>query len=1098
MSGGEMELGRRLAPRVLLRRRLLVLFERLEPSFVLLSAPRGYGKSTLASQLSSMSRFAVSVTVAIEDSLPSDVSVLRALCNTLKTSSCPANGHESRSELIAQSAQLLQGCSGPLCVTFDGIHAFENPEVLFVLHEITSRFAPVRSCLIVTQRQEVDSPRLADPGVWLVSATALKFTEEECREYLDVTLPDRLPSNELERVFEMSGGQPALVSVMARNLALGVEQTREAISPDVQSCYLNLLSACCSPLEQDVLFAAAMLGQGNVNDLAELVDSIPSDAMRTLAARIPLLGIDDARPSTYGTFRVHDIAQAAILSSTFRTYIGASASRIQRDALRLLAMRGRYERLFEVAGEHGTVDDLMEWLEQYGHELVGRCATGLLARCLERVPAVSLLSRPPLLMLQAHLLRMTGDMVDAERKARVALELLCDGSSRKLEQEALELLAGLCLELGRFDALDHYCELLSSYDLGEAEDARRRSRRICALVACGQFGEAQLELQELEVLASTCRESAARALSLKASAFLSAVVLGDMRAATEKYLAEASFREIDLTDALIAKGNAATTLCELGRLARADRLINEVLRQADQLELTYLRHGFSAATAAILAGQGETLPGVLELRAAIEASEALSCAYDVVMNLCFLAMLERAAGLSDDALVSAERAVELAAGVEYQPADWLASLELSASLLLLGDRTLVADRVLRVWQDASEAGCRYISTRASLISSEIERRQANRERAVEIIRESESHLLSESSNFQSAMYVRAFPGLLGVLAKAIGPERLPAHMLRMILPENAEVALPMARDILDEDEWVTLATRILGKSGARRMLRREKGLPQCRVRMFGGLEVKTDHGIVDERAWRKRKARLLFAMLAVRRGKDVPREQLFEYLWPDMNEERARNNLYVVWNAMKNALSPRETRNGEAPPYVENVGGVCRVNARLVRSDLDDFEEGLARARHAESSGDASAAASHYERLAEVYRGDLLPGDIYDDWFAPLRERYRQEFGDAMVRGAQLLEPLGEIGRALGLVRAALAFDPWREDLYQTTLRLQIGSGQRSAAIETYMACRTRLAEDLGLDPSAETRALYDEVLAMEDRPTPEPPGPEPEAAEEG
>ena len=72
---------------------------------------------------------------------------------------------------------------------------------------------------------------------------------------------------------------------------------------------------------------------------------------------------------------------------------------------------------------------------------------------------------------------------------------------------------------------------------------------------------------------------------------------------------------------------------------------------------------------------------------------------------------------------------------------------------------------------------------------------------------------------------------------------------------------------------------------------------------------------------------------------------------------------------------------------------------------------------------------------------------------------------------------------ALQLLRQALTHDAWREDLYQAALRCQIASGQRSAAIDTYMTCMHKLSEDLGLDPSAETKRLYAQVLAMEDPP---------------
>ena len=122
-------------------------------------------------------------------------------------------------------------------------------------------------------------------------------------------------------------------------------------------------------------------------------------------------------------------------------------------------------------------------------------------------------------------------------------------------------------------------------------------------------------------------------------------------------------------------------------------------------------------------------------------------------------------------------------------------------------------------------------------------------------------------------------------------------------------------------------------------------------------------------------------------------------------------------------------------------------------------------------------------RVAEVYRGELLPGEAYDDWFAGLRERCRHDFEDAMLRAASLLEARGDIQGGLGLLRRALQNDPWREDLYQAALRLQILSGQRSAAIETYLTCRSRLVEDLGIDPSLETTRLYEQVLGMEERP---------------
>ena len=100
-----------------------------------------------------------------------------------------------------------------------------------------------------------------------------------------------------------------------------------------------------------------------------------------------------------------------------------------------------------------------------------------------------------------------------------------------------------------------------------------------------------------------------------------------------------------------------------------------------------------------------------------------------------------------------------------------------------------------------------------------------------------------------------------------------------------------------------------------------------------------------------------------------------------------------------------------------------------------------------------------------------------------MRDRYRHEFCDAMLRGSDLALSVDDPATGLQFARRGLGSDPFREDLYQAALRAQIKAGQRSAAIETYFECRSKLIDELGLDPSVETRALYDQVLALEERP---------------
>jgi DNA-binding SARP family transcriptional activator len=446
------------------------------------------------------------------------------------------------------------------------------------------------------------------------------------------------------------------------------------------------------------------------------------------------------------------------------------------------------------------------------------------------------------------------------------------------------------------------------------------------------------------------------------------------------------------------------------------------------------------------------------------------------------AIVLRARGLAEPALDHAEQAFAFFESAGLTIFGALARLEWAATKLALGDVEVASEAAQAIRDDTSLASAAYHQLKADMILAQIESLQGRFSAAVERIAAHTEYILTESSNWQAAMYVRSFPGLLAVFAAAVGPARLPAHLLNCVTPTYAVPALRVARSRLSLADWRVLAGRLIDAEEIATLEAEYKSVPPVRVRVFGGFEVVTPNGPIAERSWRKRKARLLFAMLVTLQGRDVARDQLMEHMWPDMDEARSRNNFYVVWSTMKRALAGEVA--GSVPDCFETVGGLCRSLPEFVSSDLDDFESIVRGLRRAEAVGGADDVLLACDRLAEVYRGDLLPGDLYEDWFAELRDRCRHTFCDALVSGVRILQERRETERAMDLLRRALAVDPWREDLYQLAMELQISRGQRSGAIETYITCQSKLRNELGIDPSVETRSLYQAVLAMEDEPT--------------
>lgn len=249
-------------------------------------------------------------------------------------------------------------------------------------------------------------------------------------------------------------------------------------------------------------------------------------------------------------------------------------------------------------------------------------------------------------------------------------------------------------------------------------------------------------------------------------------------------------------------------------------------------------------------------------------------------------------------------------------------------------------------------------------------------------------------------------------------------------------------------------------------------VPQMRVRLFGGMEVSIAGKVVDPSLFRKQKAKTLLAVLVLHRGKEIARQDLLDIMWPASSPTRAANNLYSLWSALRRAL---ENDRGECPYLVRHQTSY-RIDARYVKSDVDEFEE-LCRMLFF-ARPDARAWAGAFARLQDDFSCDLLPSETGNAYIARLRERYRARTVDAFITAADRLSDAGEPQAALWFAHAALEEAGDREDAYCALMNAQMLAGQRSLAMETFLACRKYMVEELGMDPSARMMRLHRELIS--------------------
>lgn len=1060
---------------VVLTRQRFLTNDSADPSVVVLSAPAGYGKSVLAAQLASQRALAPPIWIDAAPLLSDRESLLRIASMALES-----RGQCVDKTLAAKAERHPSAGSREWSIVFDDLKC---PDVaaLFAVVDALYELTGQNPVVVVTTRDDV--PLFSSAQLLVIKADCLRFSDDEAQSVLDLYGHAGWTPDERRQLVTLSGSWAALLVVLARQSRFSsVKRVVEGgVSPDVYAHLRRVAEEQLSADEIRTLCVMCLMKHARHRQLEQVIGRSPRPALKRIGSVVPLVQVEGSGPDL-GTFRVHDLARDAFADACFAVKHVPDFSGLVVAACRELDRGGRHEDVLALALEHLDDAGLVSWTLREGHEVLASGGLRLLQGVLERLGPSVLLRSPTLLLLHARLLRETSAYREALRKATVARDIARFQEDQAVLSDALLMIARMQLDLGEMaDAVRSLREILDVPDtLTDENRALAESYLGLALAFTGSWTEAQAHSETARSLLDSSKLSADSAASVLT---LSAAVLGVISGRWDEVLGmclRLRVRE-DMSLALMlqCQGNLGSVLSELGRLARAEAVLHETLARCGEHGLRLLAASFTDSMAVVQAGVGHYTSADELTKIAVDGFRRIGDPLEVARVLTYQAVWSRARGAHSRGLEAAEAALEHAGTLGCEWLTWAAALEVAACLCALGDLSAAAKQAESLRSAALEVGALRHWLTADMILAEVARREGRLDEGIERLAEHEEYILTESANWQIAMYVRSFPHLLGMLALALGPEKLPVHLLRMVLPHDAQNTLGACAEILDDEMWRNLATRVVGETDVEH-LERLRNTPLCHVRFFGGFQVRVGEREVLDKHWRKRKARLMFAMLAANQGTEIPREQLYELLWPEMDEPRARNNFYVIWGAMKAALAP-EAEKSTPCPYAENTAGVCRVPRDLVTSDIDEFRLALSEAEEAGKAGESVRAIRAYEQLADVYRGEFLPGDIYEDCFADIRDAFRVDFGDAMLRASELLDAEGDRIRALLMVRRGLKADPAREDLYQAAITLQIALGQRSAAIETYSACRKRLAEELGLDPSSDTLKLYEQVLAMED-----------------
>jgi predicted ATPase/DNA-binding SARP family transcriptional activator len=235
-----------------------------------------------------------------------------------------------------------------------------------------------------------------------------------------------------------------------------------------------------------------------------------------------------------------------------------------------------------------------------------------------------------------------------------------------------------------------------------------------------------------------------------------------------------------------------------------------------------------------------------------------------------------------------------------------------------------------------------------------------------------------------------------------------------------------------------------------------------KIHLLGGFAVSLDGQPVAENAWRLRRARTLIKLLALAPERQMHRELLEELLWRD--EPPVGNSFHQMLYTTRRAL-------GAAGSCLELRDGVVRLAGDEVWVDVDAFETLAAEARGART-------AAGYRAALELYGGELLPEDRYEEWTQTRRAVLRETQLALLVELAGIEAEAGERAAAVQTLQRAIVEDPLHEAAHRELMRLFAAAGRGQQALAQYEQLRDALRRELAADPDPLTRELYREILA--------------------
>ncbi|MEV0319920.1 AfsR/SARP family transcriptional regulator [Streptomyces sp. NPDC050658] len=218
--------------------------------------------------------------------------------------------------------------------------------------------------------------------------------------------------------------------------------------------------------------------------------------------------------------------------------------------------------------------------------------------------------------------------------------------------------------------------------------------------------------------------------------------------------------------------------------------------------------------------------------------------------------------------------------------------------------------------------------------------------------------------------------------------------------------------------------------------------------------------------------RAVLGLLLINANRLLPTDSIIESIWEGEPPPQATAALYAYLSRLRRLLS------GTGWPSLlvrQNPGYLLAVPPEQIASQR--FERAVSEGEHFLRQGDHRAGGSRMAEAIRMWR-DIPYADLGHYDFSARESTRLEAVRLIAVEGlAESLLRQGDPHAVVGLLYTEVQVHPFSENLVHHFMTALYLSGRRVDALKVYEQTRSRLAEEMGVDPGKELRDLRQGIL---------------------